>query len=216
MIPNSIRQLSCDEIALDELDGSSRIARFASDELGPLVPDDARIITFDGFNGVGKSTLARHLATKLNVPILELDDFLNRQQDRFLEALDFPQLSSEVGGALDTYNRVIVEGCLVEAALERVDQRSNFRFYVMQTTRMRSNPDDEWVREHDILYGDASTETVIAELQEVARRAKQLPEEFGGGGSGDLPNLERENILYHRARRPHDRADIIVKIVHWS
>jgi len=212
----TIPQVSCDEVGSDGRESNEQIARFVRAELAPLVPEASRIITFDGFDGVGKSTLARHLAALLKLPLIQLDDFLVRNQDRFLEAIDFPRFTIEISTALKSAGRVVVEGCLVEAALDRINRASDFRFYVMRTNRMHANPRDEWTDEYDVLYGDESTEELIGNLEHTARQWAHQPKELGGGGDGKLPPLERELIYYHRNKLPREHANAIIKIVRWD
>lgn len=104
---------------------------------------------------------------------------------------------------------------MVEAALERIGLNPEFRFYVMRTSRMLSNPDIETVDEFDVLYGEQSTEQLIVEIKKIMQAWTDMPEEFGGGGDGDIPSLNLELILYHREWRPHTKADLITKIVRW-
>lgn len=215
-IPDHITQIECDEIGIDEDHGDVRIAKFVAIELAPLIGHDAKIITVDGFDGTGKSTLSCHLGAALDLPLVHLDDCLVRQKSFFLDAIKFDELSNRISEALKRKGRVVVEGCLVDTALARIGLGSEFRVYVMRTTKMRSDPVAELVQEYDALYGDKPTGELIAELEEVAWRAARMPEEFGGGGSGELPSLERELIQYHRDVRPHDLADLIVKVVHTS
>jgi hypothetical protein len=57
---------------------------------------------------------------------------------------------------------------------------------------------------------------LINAQEKLAKRWTMMPKEFGGAGSGKTPILERELIRYHRQYRPHDRADVIMKVVHKS
>ena len=216
MIPANIPHVSFDLIESGEPDIEGHTAKFVTDKLVPLVPEKVSIITFDGFDGVGKSSLARHLAASLKLPVIDLDDFLEEHQDCFLEALKFTDLSRAITNALFSHRKVIVAGCLVETALERTGNSPDFLFYVMRTARMLSRPDIESIDEFDTLYGEKSADQLIADLEEMMEGWTRMPEEFGGGGSGDIPNLERELIRYHRERRPHDKADLIVKITRLS
>ena len=215
-IPSQIAQIECDEIGIDEVKGKERVSRFANQTLAPLIPSGARIITIDGFDGLGKSMLSLPLAETLEISVVGLDGYLNKNIGHFFEALNFNNISKDIDGALASCERVIVEGCLVEKALERIGKCSDFRIYVMGTTRMLSNPSHEWMSEFETLYGEKSTDKLIADMEEDARRFAQLNNEFFGGGSGELPSLERELILYHRKYRPHDNASLIVKRVHWN
>src|SRR5205085_10926861 len=130
-------------------------------------------------------------------------------RDLFLSALDYPALRQEIS----ENGRVIVEGCAVLAALLKLELEPDFRIYVVRTVRMHAQPDMEWIDERDLLFGEKTADELIHEQEEQARRWAQAPSEFGGGGSGDLPNLVKELITYHCEFKPHRSADLIVKVV---
>lgn len=211
MSPSSIRHVSC-PAEPDEDDVRCRISAFAINEIAPLIPPSTRLIAIDGFDGVGKSTLGQSLANFLELPLVSLDRFLESARGFYFEALRFSDISQAIELALSNADKVIVEGCQVAAVLERIDKVATFKIYVMRTQRMRPGPEGERIIEYDVLYGCKSTDQLVAELQEDAQRWAALPIELTGGGTGQISSLEHELILYHRRERPHDKADIIVKV----
>ena len=215
MILGSPVQLSCDEIGLDEVGGPERVREFVSTKLACAISDEARFITVDGFDGVGKSMLSRYLSEDIGVPLVGLDEFVEKQTGHFLEALRFGELSNRVAEYLDSCGRIIVEGCMVQAAVERIGRSPDFRIYVMRVTRMRNQPDVEWIHEHAVLCGEKSADELIAELEDEAQRWAKMPEEFGGGGEMEVPMLERELVQYHSDRCPHRQAGVLVKVFHY-
>ena len=46
------------------------------------------IISIDGVDGVGKSTLSCKLAEELSIPNIEIDTFLQEQQDGYIKYID--------------------------------------------------------------------------------------------------------------------------------
>ncbi|MFN3668101.1 MAG: hypothetical protein ACK4VY_02235 [Brevundimonas sp.] len=65
------------------------------DALGDVIqamPNTHGHILVDGFHGAGKSTLARALGSRLNLPVLEADNLVKRQirgvSDRYIDTLD--------------------------------------------------------------------------------------------------------------------------------
>ncbi len=218
-IPDNILQIECDEIGIGEDLGIERINKFVKKALAPIVPKSARLITFDGFDGVGKSMLSRSLAETLAIPVVELDEHLKKKQGHFLEALKFSEILSEADEALERCGRVIVEGCLVEDALDKIGEKSEFRIYVMETIQMFSDRTLEWVQNHEALYGDKSTAELLADMEDDIRRGVQFIRLFEGReeekeGEGGVSCLDQELVRYHRERRPHDQADLIIKMVH--
>jgi hypothetical protein len=152
----------------------------------------------------------------LDLEVIGLDDFLEIERGCFLEALKFGEVESAIVDAISRHGKVIVEGCMVEAALKQVDQSPDFRVYVMRTTRMRAVPDAEWIREHEILYGEQGPEEIIAGKDEQARRWARHMEGAGDEESTGFSGLVPETIRYHHEYRPHDHADVRIKIVHWQ
>ena len=215
MIGNSIPVIYCDGNHFNNGARIQIIAECVADKLLPLVPGAANIITFDGFDGVGKSTLAQPLAKVLGLPLIGLDRFLESDQDKYLDALKLDELKGAICNRLRSGGRVIIEGCMIDAALERLCKVADCRIYVMQISDPESFGDIEWVTKYDVLYGDQSADELIAKLDE--RReglAMRLSELFGDDESGYIgtSGLERELIYYHKKFRPHDSANIIIKM----
>lgn len=216
MIPLHIAQIACDEVEFDEVESGSRITHFVTEVLAPLIPAGISVISVDGFDGTGKSTTAKHLAAQRGVPLVGLDDHLIKGQGRFLGALRLNDIMRSFDAALKESKGVVIEGCAVAAVLKQLGRKPDFRIYQMRTSRMRSGVDNEWVREDDVLYGEKSTEQILAEMNEVAVKWAEMAGDFSDDGSGRVPGIEEELVRYHREFRPHDRADLIVKLVHWS
>lgn len=211
MIPSSIRQISCE---LFEVDGKSHellVAEFVQCNLAALIPAGADLVTLDGFDGVGKSTIGKALAAQVGAALVGLDSFLNEDRGVFLEELRFDEIASAIDVAVQAGKRVVVEGCMVDEVLRRVGRRAGFRIYLMRISRTLGVEFDS-IDKYDELYGDKSAEELIAEEEETARKAAELPEWFGNS-DGKVPSLDIELIRYHRQVRPHDTADVIVKIV---
>jgi len=208
-IPSNIAQVSIDEVQFDAINRDEIISDFVSKKLLPLLPSEAKIITLDGFDGVGKSTISRLMSHMLGIPHINLDDYLVKARGCFVDAVKKTDLKEAMEQSLIQERRVVVEGCMVDDVLETIDMESQFRIYVMRTARMYSNADDERVRE-EVLYGDESTSYFIASHEETVRGAAQSSDR---GGTGERGCLRKELILYHRKKRPQDRANLIIKVV---
>ncbi|MCR4377625.1 MAG: hypothetical protein NUV50_05970 [Rhodospirillales bacterium] len=214
-IPLGIKQISLDEILDDAVNKEEIIESFVTKELLPLIPQEAQIITFDGFDGVGKTSIAECVSRCLEIPHFNLDKFLKEDQNEFFNAIKFDELSNAMASACNDRGRIIVDGCMLTKVLKKINYESSFSIYLMHTTRMHLEDELDSCRKYEILYGDKSAEELISEREDVAQRAAQSSSPFFGGGSGEIPALERELIHYHRELRPHDSADLIIKIVHW-
>lgn len=194
---------------MDEGTARTELPVLVERELVPLLPTSKGLISVDGLDGVGKSTLAQTLSECTGAALVQLDELLRQNQDTFLQALDLVELRRRVRKK----DLVIVEGCTVLAALEKIAMAPDLKIYVVRTSRMLNQPNLEWVDEHELLLGDRSASELIQEEEEQSRRWVQAPVEFGGGGSPELPGLVKELITYHRDFAPHQSADIVVKVV---
>jgi uridine kinase len=84
------------------------------------------IIGIDGPAGAGKTTLARHLSQRLEIPCLHLDDFLTRHRGAFLEFLQYDRLS--VAARL---RPIIIEGVCLYAVLKRLGLAADIVIYLV-------------------------------------------------------------------------------------
>jgi len=213
MIPDSIQQISCDVIGGTDVAVIRQLSVWAHCELMPRIPGNARIISLDGWNGVGKTTLGRVLATSISSRLIDLDDYLNRNQGKFLAALRSQELARTIEERIAQQGRVVVAGCLIDLALQQSKIAADHRIYVMRLSGMVSNPDVETIDEFDALYGDKSADALIAEADQQVRLWAELSGQPIAADECAVPELECELIWYHKQHRPHDFADLIVRVI---
>jgi hypothetical protein len=147
-------------------------------------------IGIDGTHGVGKSTLARAIATRFDLPLFSLDDYLAKGQGGFLDFIDYHRLNQDLG-AVDRY---IIEGvCLIEV-LKRVNVTIQCLVYVK---RMQHGL---WADEQELEIQDP--------VEDFLEKEKQLTEMISCDGNSDLA-LDEEVIRYHEATHPQNCAHII-------
>ena len=165
MVPSHIPQIACDLIEGGS-DVGCRISDWIGAELVGHIPQTAALISIDGFDGVGKTTIGDQLAAEICSQFVDLDDYPNKNQGAYLDALRIDDLSDALVRAINSGSRVIVSGCLVEEALKLCRISPDYRIYVMRTSRMRSGADHAWIDEHDVLYGDTTDDELNARLEE--------------------------------------------------
>ena len=90
-----------------ELDTVEALANVLED-----MPQKA-LVTVDGTTSAGKSTLAAALATSIGAAHLDLDNFLIRDQNAFVEAIRINDLTNALGEA----GVVILSGICADAVL---------------------------------------------------------------------------------------------------
>ena len=157
------------------------------------------VITCDGFDGSGKSQLARALADQLGAIHIELDNFLNRERGRYVEEIRYPELTK----ALDEADRaVVLEGICVQKILGYLGVVPAVRVYV------RKLKHGYWYEGERYLPVGTTADEVINEL----RKQEDLLDLEGPAPATAGP--ERETLLhqiirYHYEFEPHRRADYV-------
>src|SRR5450432_1947902 len=106
----------------------------AEDALEPVLRGlPGVIVTIDGRDGVGKTTLGRYLAWRFNVTLIETDLFLIPAEDYILHLDD--QVNRIIERRLGVPAPVIVEGVTVLQLMKRIHRKSNFSIYVVDSRR---------------------------------------------------------------------------------
>lgn len=175
------------------------------DTVATIEAQGYRRIGVDGNNGVGKTTIAREIGQRLQLPVISLDDYLENHGDGFVEFLRYPDLADAISG-----DEFVVEGvCLLEA-LSRVGGTVDVSVYVKRIEG------GLWCDEDTCDVGPGEADDVIARegerLQEFVRIEAEM---YGAEQPGALPELSgltRELIRYHAGFRPHERARIVHRV----
>jgi shikimate kinase len=86
------------------------------------------IVTIDGRDGVGKTTLGRYLAWHFNVTLVETDLFLIPAEDYLIHLDD--QVNRIIERRVTTPRPVIVEGISIRQLMQRIHRVAAFAIYV--------------------------------------------------------------------------------------
>lgn len=213
MIPDHIDQISVDAFDSTDSQAGATFADWVRNTLAPRIPADARILSIDGWDSAGKSAIGRALAERLAAVLIDLDEYLDKDQGGFLDHLRLPELDAAITTGLDGTRCVVVAGCMVDLALDRIGRPADVRVYVMRLSGMVSKRDPLWVDKLDELYSDKTADELIAEDEESARKWAEWEGEPIPECQSAVPSLQQELIRYHKSRRPHDSAHLIVKVI---
>jgi hypothetical protein len=144
--------------------------------------NDPNLLRFEGFDGVGKSGLAKLVALQVRAEHVEFDKFAFRPENPtpYPGCLRQPQLDAAISAAFASGKPVALDA----VCLDEVAPISNWgRGFVIYVKRLSfNNPNPLWHRGFDI--------------------EDDVPE--------DEPRSSI--VLYHKRSKPHERADLIIEL----
>ncbi len=161
-----------------------------------------RRIGIDGADGAGKSHLARQLSEVLGYPVLDLDDYLFKNQGGFVPFIDYPALVA----ALKSMPEMILSGVCMREVLANAGSPLDAHIYIK---RMRHGL---WSDEHACVFPDgveATIETLSRQTALLSRFMDERPDDPSQSSERSEPDLSEELMRYHDQYEPHETADII-------
>ncbi|MCC6491338.1 MAG: hypothetical protein IT364_27860 [Candidatus Hydrogenedentes bacterium] len=164
---------SSDEILRD-------LARAASDR--PF-----RYIGVDGYDGAGKTRLARMIANRIGATVVSLDEYVEEGRGGYVPYLRIADIKATMDGET---RPVVLEGVCLLAAAERIGIGIDALVYVkrMSTSGM-------WTDESEC----SPWEPVEAYIQQMKKNIRFFAE------------LDEEIVRYHATYKPMDRAQYVLE-----
>lgn len=154
-----------------------------------------RRVGIDGVDGCGKTTLAKTLAAQLKIPLISVDDYLNKKRGSYLEHLRYENLK----WTFHAQSPCIMEGVCLLQVLKFAGLDIDTLVYVK---RMRHGLwSDE--RECDI---DEDVDAFLEEEKELAEMLSTSKADQSDQSSSEFPSLAEEIIRYHASYRPFENA----------
>lgn len=145
---------------------------------------DEGLVTFDGCDGAGKTTLARAAAEALGCCAVDLDKHLVKETGEFIGALRVDEFAKNLDDAFTSSRVVLLSGVCMQEALLRIGRQSAIRVYVQKISRAGIPCDLEFI---DVENGIEASPDVLALFEE----------------------LHMEVYAYHRRYRPRSKSDIV-------
>ncbi len=174
-------------------------------ELEECLNQGYAVISVDGTDGSGKTTLAIALSKALDAERIGLDQFLARNKGGFVDHLDCKKLQQKVRNASAFSRRTVVEGVCVQKVLDRISVVPNVRIYVKRLIG------SEWT-DSQLVDQNKTPDQIIADLEEKLNQFRDLQGSAGSCGRG-LAGLRKELIRYLCKYRPHEAADYVFECV---
>jgi len=120
------------------------------------------IVTIDGRDGVGKTTLGRYLAWHFNVTLIEADLFLIPSQD-YLTHLDY-QVNRIIERRFTLPRPVIVEGVSMLQLMKRINRVPDFAIYVTNPQHPGSRVLEQLLSAYEAAYAPAAKANIVVEI----------------------------------------------------
>ena len=120
------------------------------------------IVTIDGRDGVGKTTLGRYLAWHFNVTLIETDLFLIPAQDYLIHLDD--QVNRIIERRITTPRPVIVEGISMLQLMRRINRVPDFSIYVMNPQHLGSKLLEQRLATYEAAFAPYANANLVVTL----------------------------------------------------
>ena len=121
------------------------------------------IVTIDGRDGVGKTTLGRYLAWHFNVTLIETDLFLIPAQDYLIHLDD--QINRIIERRVTSPRPVIVEGISMLQLMKRINRVADFCIYVTNPQRSSSKIMKRRLSAYETAFAPSAKANVVVRIE---------------------------------------------------
>src|SRR5690242_12658841 len=120
------------------------------------------IVTIDGRDGVGKTTLGRYLAWHFNVTLIETDLFLIPAQDYLIHLDD--QVNRIIERRITSPRPVIVEGISMLQLMKRINRVPDFAIYVTNPHHSGSRQLERRLSAYEAAFAPSTKASIVVEI----------------------------------------------------
>ena len=121
------------------------------------------IVTVDGRDGVGKTTLGRYLAWHFNVTLIETDLFLIPARDHLIHLDD--QVNRIIERRITSPRPVIVEGISMLQLMKRIHRVPDFSIYVINSRHAGSKLLAPRLSAYEAAFAPSRKATIVVEIE---------------------------------------------------
>jgi uridine kinase len=121
------------------------------------------IVTIDGRDGVGKTTLGRYLAWRFNVTLIETDLFMIPATDHILHLDD--QINRIIERRITTPLPVIVEGVSMLQLMRRINRVPDFAIYVTNPRRSSGVAMDRRLSAYEASFAPSAKANIVMAIE---------------------------------------------------
>ena len=121
------------------------------------------IITIDGRDGVGKTTLGRYLAWHFSMSLIETDLFLIPARDHLIHLDD--QVNRIIERRVSSKLPVIVEGISILQLMKRIHRVSDFSIYVTNPRRPNDKAMDRRLTAYETAFSPSTIANIVVKVE---------------------------------------------------
>ncbi len=121
------------------------------------------IVTVDGRDGVGKTTLGRYLAWHFNVTLIETDLFLIPAQDYLIHLDD--QINRIIERRITSPRPVLVEGISMLQLMKRINRVPDFSIYVTNPRHSGSKLLAQRLAAYEAAFAPSRKANIVMEIE---------------------------------------------------
>jgi uridine kinase len=121
------------------------------------------IVTIDGRDGVGKTTLGRYLAWRFNVTLIETDLFLIPAQDYVIYLDD--QINRIIERRITSPRPVIVEGVAMLQLMRRINRVPDFSIYVTNPQQSSGKALERRLAAYEASFAPSAKASIVVEVE---------------------------------------------------